>query len=207
MTDNYQLSRDRAQDFFLRYDQSSIVSAWNLLHDEQYLYLDFLGEPYRVCRKTGVILRSDGREAGFEETLSIFDLLCHHSPEKSRAGGFAPVNSLKGRPVVGVSTDFHSEIANRFDLHQDAFQTACLALGGKPLSLGDLGFSFPLFEELTVGLKFYGSDEDFPASIVLLWDENMLQYVYYETVFYIAGFLLHQILEQMERLLTKEDSQ
>ena len=78
-------------------------------------------------------------------------------------------------------------------------------MGGTAIPLGDLGFSFPVFEELSVRLKFYGSDEDFPASVVLLWDENMLQYVYYETVFYIAGFLLRRILEQMDARSTKEE--
>ena len=207
MADNYQLSRDRAQTYFLNFDQHAMVDAWNLCHDEQYLYPDFLGRPYRICRKTGSVFRPDGQEAGFEEALSIFDLLCHESPCKTLSGCFAPVNSLKGRPPIGVGTNFHSEIASRFDQNQEIFRAACLALGGTPMSLGDLSFSFPVFGELTVRLKFYGSDEDFPASVVLLWDENMLQYVYYETVFYIAGFLLHQILEQMDHLLTKEDSQ
>ena len=207
MADNYQLSRDRAQAYFLRFDQQAIVGAWNLRHDKQYLYPDFLGESYRICRKTGRVFRSDGQEAGFEEALSIFDLLCHESPCKTLSGVFAPVNSLKGRPPIGVGTNFHSEIADRFDRQQEAFRTACLALGGTPMSLGDMGFSFPVFKDLSVQLKFYSSDEDFPASMVLLWDENMLQFVYYETVFYIAGFLLHQILEQMDHLLTKEVSQ
>ena len=205
MADNYQFSRDRAQAYFLRFDQQALVDAWNLRHDEQYLYPDFLGRPYRICRKTGCVFRPDGQEAGFEESLSLFDLLCHESPRKTLSGSFAPVNSLKGRPPIGVGTDFHSEIASRFDRQQDAFQTACLSLGGSAIPLGDLGFSFPVFEELTVRLKFYSSDADFPASVVLLWDENMLQYVYYETVFYIAGFLLHRILEQMDALLTKEE--
>lgn len=205
MTDNYQLSRDRAQTYFLRFDQHAIIDAWNLRHDEQYLYVSFLGRPYRICRKTGSVFRPDGQEAGFEEALSIFDLLCHKSPCKILSGRFAPVNSLKGGSAIGVGTDFHSEIANRFDRQQDAFQAACLALGGTAIPLGDLGFSFPVFEELSVRLKFYGSDEDFPASVVLLWDENMLQYVYYETVFYIAGFLLRRILEQMDARSTKEE--
>jgi hypothetical protein len=30
-----------------------------------------------------------------------------------------------------------------------------------------------------------------------LWEENMLQFVYYETVFYIAGALLRQLGEEM----------
>ena len=63
--------------------------------------------------------------------------------------------------------------------------------------MGDLGFRFPVFGDLSVILKFYRADEDFPASLTLLWDENMLQFVFYETVFYMAGHLLGVIREKM----------
>ena len=197
--DNYQISRDRAQAYFLGFDQNQLIRNWNLAHDSRSLYPIFLGRPYEICRTTGAVFRGwDKQEAGYEEVLSIFDLLCHAGDRKYLSGNFAPVNSLKGRPAIGVGTDFHSEAASVFDQNQDAFQKACLALGGTPMDLGDLGFSFPVFADLTVRLKFYGSDEDFPANVVLLWDAHMLQYVYYETVFYIAGHLLRSIADQME---------
>lgn len=205
-TDNYQLSRDRAQAFFLRYDQQRMEAFWQLDHDENFLYLRFLGNDYRICRKTGSVSLSDGREAGYDEVLSIFDLLCHESPAKQLSGSFAPVNSLRGRPAIGVTTDFHSEAATVFDQDHAALRRACLALGGTPVPLGDVGFSFPVFGPISVRLKFYGSDEDFPASLVLLWDENLLQYVYYETVFYIANHLIRAITEELARQITKEES-
>lgn len=201
-TDNYQRSRDRAQGVFLGYDQRALIETWHLEHDPAALYVPFLGQRYRVDRKTGRVTRADGQEAGYEETLSIFDLLCHQSPVKTVSGRFAPVNSLRGRPAIGVTTDFHTGAAARFDRERDAFCRACLCLGAAPVKLGDLGFSFPVFGELEVRLKFYESDEEFPASLTLLWDENMLQYVFYETVFYIAGYLLERIQAQMS---TKEE--
>lgn len=199
MADNYQISRDRAQAYFLNFDQQALIDAWQLDHDAHYLSVDFLGKPYQICRKTGAVIRSDGSEAGFEEALSIFDLLCHKGDTKTCSGSFAPVNSLKGCPAVTVGTDFHSETADRIDHSPEAFRDACLALGGTPVKIGDMGFSFPVFAGLTVQLKFYHADEDFPASLVLLWDSHTLQFIYYETVFYIAGFLLQTILDQMGR--------
>ena len=199
MADNYQISRDRAQEYFLGFDQQKLIDVWQLSHDADWLYTDFLGKPYRICRATGRVIRmADEQEAGFEEALSIFDLLCHEGEVKSCSGRFAPVNSLKGRPPIGVGVDFHAKTASCFDRDPERFRQACLELGGTPMALGDIGFSFPVFAGLRVQVKFYHADEDFPASVVLLWDENMLQYAYYETVFYIAGFLLHSILQKME---------
>ena len=129
--------------------------------------------------------------------LSVCDLLCHESGEKIVTGRFAPVNSLKGNAAVGVATDFHTPFAARIDRDPEAFRRACERLGGKPVEMGDIGYRFPIFADLDVILKFYHSDEDFPASVTLLWEENMLQFVYYETVFYIAGALLRQLEGEM----------
>lgn len=198
MMDNYEVSRSQAQQYFLGFDQTQMLKAWPLRHDKKYIYMDFLGRSYRICRSSGAVYRlGDGSQAGFEEVLSIFDLLCHESDQKTVTGRFAPVNSLKGNSTVGVGTDFYSPFAARVDQNPEAFRRACEKLGGQPVAMGDIGYRFPVFGDLDVILKFYHSDEDFPASITLLWEENMLQFVYYETVFYIAGALLRQIGEEM----------
>lgn len=206
--DNYKLSRDRAQAYFLGFDQQKIIGDWNLKYDEENLYVDFLGRPYGISRSTGIVTRLwSGEQAGFDEVLSIFDLLCHTGKHKYVSGRFAPVNSLKGRgPVVGVGTNFHGKAASRFDGAPEQFRSACLALGATEISQGDMGFQFPLFGDLTVKLKFYRADEDFPASVTLLWEENLLQFVYYETVFYIAGFLLNSILARMKNPVAIRDT-
>ena len=200
--DNYEIARDRAQRYFLGFDQERIIREWNLKHDEKYLYVEFLGRPYGVSRKTGQVLRLwDGKEAGHNEVLSIFDLLCHQDGPKILTGKFAPVNSLNGKPrAAGVGTDFHSGIAKRFASRPEAFVSACEKLGGERVKMGDIGFCFPVFGELRVILKFYHADEDFPASLTLLWDDNALQFMFYETVFYIAGFLMNVILEEMVKI-------
>lgn len=196
--DNYELSRDRAQVYFLNFDQQAMIQTWHLRHDAEALYLTFFGKPYSICRKTGAIHRYDSSEAGFEETLTIFDLLCHSSDTAAVSGRFAPVNSLKGAAKsAGVETDFYRNAADSFDRNPEQFTAACQALGGSPAPMGDIGFRFTMFQNLDVILKFYHADEDFPASVTLLWDESLLDFIYYETVFYAAGFLLKAIQAQM----------
>ena len=198
---NYELSRNRAQHYFLSFDQQAIIQTWHLDSDSQWLYVDFLNRPYRICRSTGSVFRHwDGTCADFEEVLSIFDLLCHEGTNKYISGNFAPVNSLKNRPrAIGVGTSFHEKSAVLLDHEPEKFTAACLSLGGIPVPMGDLGFRFPVFGPLEVILKFYHADEDFPASVTLLWDDETLQFLYYETVFYIAGFLLKSISETMKQ--------
>jgi len=195
--DNYEISRDRAQDYFLNFDQNALIQTWNLSHDTDTLMLEFFGKPYTICRKTGMIT-CDDTQAGFEETLTLFDLLCHQDGSATASGHFAPVNSLKGAAKgAGVEKDFYRGYADAFDQAPRQFAAACQALGGKSVPMGDLGFRFTMFRDLDVILKFYHADEDFPASITLLWDENLLDFMFYETVFYTAGFLLKAIYAQM----------
>jgi hypothetical protein len=198
---NYELSRDRAQNYFLNFDQHKILNTWNLSGDDQWLYVLFFSRTYRIDRKNGSVFRCwDETPAGFEEVLSIFDLLCHQGDHKPVSGNFAPVNSLKNGPRSGgVGTDFHTKTAALFDQNPEAFRKACLSLGGEPMDMGDLGFRFHIFGPLNVILKFYHADEDFPASLTLLWDDEILQFLYYETVFYIAGFLMKSIAEEMKQ--------
>ena len=197
--DNYELARDRAQAYFLHYSQETVIHKWKLEHTKEVLYVNFLGRPYAICRKTGRIDRLfDGKQAGFSEVLSIFDLLCHEGNDPFLTGKFAPVNSLRGCSVsAGVDTPFYNNTAAYFESEQNEFIAACQALGGVPVDAGDIGFSFPLFDQMRVILKFYHSDEDFPASITFLWEENTLSFAFYETVFYMAGFILDEICNRM----------
>ena len=205
--DNYEISRDRAQRYFLGFDQDELVKRWNLQGDERNLYVDLCGVGYCIDRNSGAVFRqADGVAATYEQALSIFDLLCHRGEEKILSGSFAPVNSLRGNAAVGVTTNFHTAFAKRADKDPETFRSACLRCGGQILPIGDMGFRFPIFAELEVQLKFYHSDEDFPASITLLWDENMLRYVYYETVFYIAAVLLRQLTETMNKIASAPHS-
>lgn len=197
--DNYEKAKKQAQEYFLTLDQGEFLKSCPFSYDESYIYVEFLGCPYGLCRKTGRIEnRREKREAGFEETLSIFDFLCHRGENKRLKGVWAPVDSLKGRPKALASLGgFYDELSKGFDRNQAAFRRACEELGAEAVSMGDIGYKFSVFPDFPVILKFYASDEDFPAQTVLLWDENTLSYLYYETTFYIAGHLLRKITAQM----------
>ncbi len=203
---NYEISKQNAMAYFLQFPQEPIIERLALAHDGEYLYLVFLGSRYRVHRKTAEVEQSeDGfrtvKKAGFQEVLSVFDLL-GHSKECPRASGvWAPVNSLKHRPrTIAVRAELADTYAEVFDKDKEAFRAACERIGGTAAPVGDVGYEFTVFRDLKLRLKFYGSDEEFPAQTVVLWDENALEYIYYETAFYIMRFLFEKIAGAMEAL-------
>jgi hypothetical protein len=51
----------------------------------------------------------------------------------------------------------------------------------------------PLFDFLPVVFQFWSADDDFPASIQLLWDKNTTDFMHFETVWYAAGYVLDRL--------------
>lgn len=196
--DNYEIQKEQAQKYFLKFDQKALIKKFALQHDENSLYVEFAGSEYRIERRTAQVT-CDGRQSGYNEVLSIFDLLCHSEEKPVRTGEWAPVNSLRGRPAIGVDTKFFDRYAKAFDADRDAFISACQKLGGRKVSLGDIGFEIGIFYEMSVMVKFYASDEEFPAQVTVLWDMDALKYVYYETTFYIVNHLFDKICQIMQK--------
>lgn len=197
MRDNYAITTARAAQLFLGYDSAAMAEKFALPLDEEFLYITFVAAPYRVSRKTGLVERLGGDEpapAGFNESLTIYDVLCDSKPGCRLSGRYCRVNSLPGvAQTAGLGNDLFDSYAGRFDRDPAALARACEALGGTPLSGADVGYMLPLFPFLPVQLRFWRGDEDFPPSLQLLWDEYALQFMRYETTYYAAGHLFDRL--------------
>ena len=89
--------------------------------------------------------------------------------------------------------------AEKFQEDLPGFRRACLALGGKPLPVGDAAYAIGVFEELSVAVQLWLGDEEFPANLRILWDENAAMYLRYETMHFARGLLLDTIAREMEK--------
>lgn len=199
---NYAVAKKRAAQAFLSYSQEQMAERFHLRRDAAFLYLRFLGREYRIDRKTGALTWSEdgfatAEEAGFSEAMSIYDMLCDAKPGARLSGRWCPVGSLPGvlhRTDSGLAMD-GGGAATEFAQNESRFRRVCADLGGVPVALGDVGFQIPVFDFFPVILKLYRSDEDFPAQLVLLWDENTLDFIRFETAYYIAGHLFSRLRE------------
>ena len=48
-----------------------------------------------------------------------------------------------------------------------------------------------------VCLRFYDADEEFPASLQFLWDATALDFLYYETLWYVMDELTEELTETL----------
>ena len=195
--DNYDIMRREAEARFRGYDHDLLAGKPGVTEGKTCLRTVFLGKTVEVDKKTGrVFFPEERRPAGFGETLTVLDWLCDRKEYAAAANQFAPVSSLPGVLVSGGNLVMNGgPLAEKADKNPDAFRQACESLGGTPVNIGDMGYQFHAFPDLPMQLKFYFSDEEFPASITLLWDHNTLQFIRYETVYYLAGCLLRYLYE------------
>ena len=74
---------------------------------------------------------------------------------------------------------------------------ACERLGGEKREKGDTAYELQMFSFLPMVLRFWDADEDFPSSLQLLVDKNILDYMHFETTMFALGHLLQRLREEM----------
>ena len=195
--DNYQRALIYAQELFLKWDQAAMIARCRLKHDADYLYLNFLGDPWRIARRSGVAQRLAGGEAidaNFSQGLSIYDYLCRKEPFPALSGRFCPVNALphvaQSNPNTG---SLHQKHADFFQQHIPALRAAVACVGAAPFDKGDIACLFPVFDGFNAVFQFWEGDEEFPPSVRFLWDENSQGYLKYETLYYVMGCFLEKL--------------
>lgn len=199
---NYDVTRDRVEGEFLKYDQENMIKKFHLGFDENYLYLRFLASGYRVDRKAGRVERLDGNSpvhAGFNETLTIFDVLCESKPDCRLSGEFVRVNDLDGiAKTAYLGGNLFDGSAKAFTHRTEELKAACERLGGRSGKVGDVSYEIPMFDFFPVMLQFWDADDEFEAVLKLMWDRRTLEFMRYETTYYAAGRLLERLRELME---------
>ena len=203
---NYEITKKKTARQFLQYDQETMIRKYHLEHDEESLYLTFVSQLYRIDRTSGLVERCAAgallkKEAGYDEDMSIYDILCYAKENCSLSGKYCLTNSLKGivRTSVGHPGDgsFQKEKIY-FDKETDKLSEACRKLGGVPAGKGDVAYRIQVFPFLPVIFQFWNSDEDFEAEIQFLWDENTLQYMHFETLWYVMSHIVRRLVEEAE---------
>lgn len=199
--DNYALQVQQAKQRFLTYDQERIIGKMGLEANEEYIYVNLLCQQYRIHRVSANFEKwEDGWVSGNShgEVMTLLDILCDSAPDRCLTGRWTSTQSL-GRMFHRQLLEQKDPLAQRIDGQVEAFHFACRALGGMPISGADAGYAFCLCCDLPVAVQFWHSDEDFGPKLHLMWDENTLQYIRYETTWFAAGLLRQRIAQWMDR--------
>lgn len=203
---NYETMKDRMSSHFLEYDQEKMIRKFALEHDEKYLYIFFVGRKYRINRITGGITWSvdefqTEKNANYNEAMTIYDVLCNSKEYCHPAHEWVHIGSLSTVQGGNLANDsnFFRDAGKKFDGKTAELAKACKRLHGIRLEKGDVAYQLDMFSFLPVILRFWESDDEFPASLQVLVDRNILEYMHYETVMFAIGHLLERVGEEMEQ--------
>lgn len=206
---NYEIMRDKMQTEFVKYDQMHMIRKFDLEHDEKYLYIMFVQRKYRINKNSGKVEWSEDEfihttAADYNEAMSIFDVLCYSKDNCQLSGRYNKINNLKGtvhsaNPGAGI----YSHYEKFFDHKLDLMSRACQQLGGVKMGNGNATYLLNTFNFLPMIVQFWESDEEFPARLQILWDENIMDYVHFETSFFIVSHVLRRICELVEKMEEK----
>ncbi len=196
--DNYKIQAAQAKKLFLTYDQQEIIARCRLEHDEAYFYTQFLNQTYRIHRTSGDMERLQGKQwmdgNSFGEVMTLLDWLCDSRADRHLSGHWINAH--------GFHRNLQEKDGNAgfFDANSAAFEKACLALGGVPCTGADISYTIELMDGMSVWLRLWHGDAEFPPQLSCLWDENMTMYIRYETSWYVLGLLMQRLREAMEHV-------
>lgn len=192
---NYTIQAEAARADFIQWDQEKMIRRFGLAHDGEVLYIDFFGERHSIDRRTGRVLRcADGKEAVFEAVMSIYDVLCNTGEMAYISGEWRTLQNLSPHSNFGASgKSMYTREAEVFSGRLEELKKACEALGGAPATKADAGYVFDAFAFLPVLFQFWEGDEEFPPQVSFLFDRNTMDFMHFETAWYVAGYLLDMI--------------
>ena len=127
---------------------------------------------------------------GFDETLTIFDLLCDAKPGRHAAGTWRTTLDFGGQVHRGLlENEKPDALELLYDKDPARLRAACETLGGEALPGADVSYALPFFEDLRIAVQFWYGDEEFSPRLRFLWDAAADQYLRYETMYYALGLL------------------
>mgnify|MGYP001553816048 CR=1 FL=1 len=77
-------------------------------------------------------------------------------------------------------------ISNRFQNDLGRFSEVCKKLGGEKLAMGDRAFGFNLAPGIRIALVYWMGDDEFPAEVKLLYDQNIKHRYALDVIFSLA---------------------
>ena len=200
---NYEVAKHDAARLFCQTDHTALAKRFGLVEASGFLNLTFFQQPFRLSLETGLVERLIGdvwTEVGFNEAMTIYDLLGYAQPTCHANGNMMNTKSLSAKmsaPSAPSTSSFYKRQEALFQECASGLQGALESLGGQPLGKADASAQFNVVDDLAMQVHFWCADEDFPPSLELFWDENVLQYMHYETVWYANGFIISEIEKRL----------
>ena len=145
--------------------------------------------------------------AQYDEAMTLYDLFSYAKPTCRASNIMVNMKSLHLQIAASApsSTALYAKQETLFaqaEAQRPGIISCAMALfGGTAIkAAADYAFQFNVLDDLNMQVHFWLADEDFPASLQLYWDKNVLDYLHYETVWYANSFVLNELVALLKQL-------
>lgn len=200
MESNYEKQVYRAREIFLAYRQDTMIRKFQLEHDEEYLYMKLLDQEYRISRKNGEVERQENGQTAvcldYQVVMTLYDVLCCSGEHPELSGEWCPLASLQVTQSSPRASRFTARYAAEFSGKVRELEEACGKLGGERQSVpasADVCYKIQIFPFFPVIFQFWDGDEEFAPKIMILWDQKSLDFMHFETLYYVMLHFLDRL--------------
>lgn len=178
---------------FLSYDQEKFISLFGLKHDEEHIFIDFMGRNYAINRKTGLMFDGD-RQASLDETVSVYELLTNSDHVPYLTGKWESIASLCTN-TTDTSLGRYIDYLKPFQDDIELMQKTLIQMGAEPANKGDVSAVLTVYPNVPVWFQYWVADDEFPASIQFLFDGEIANHFRWSLLWNLMTAITDRMLE------------
>jgi len=156
--------------------------------------VNLLGQEYTIVHPGGGIESPDNHQVTIITHILILHYLTNAmgSPLSGELVAYKDIpGGDKYFPVFKKRVEM--PVLKTYGQNPEGFEKACSALGGDRISMGDIAFRFQAFSRIPITYIYWKGDEEFPASIQVLFDSSVKDYLPLEDIVFLAEMLSWKI--------------
>lgn len=156
--------------------------------------VDMLGREYAIHHPTGNIEFPDHHNVTTVQHILLLHYLLNASgrPLNNEPVSYKDLpGGQKYFPVFQKRVE--APVLNAYGEYPEGFENACLGLGGQTVKLGDISFRFQAFPKVPIIYIYWKGDEEFSASVQVLFDSSVSSYLPLEDIVFLSEMLSWKI--------------
>jgi hypothetical protein len=156
--------------------------------------VNLLGQEHTIHHPTGNIEFPDYHNVTLVQHILLLHYLLNASgrPINNEPVSYKDIpGGQKYFPVFQKRVEM--PVLNAYSESPEGFEKACLGLRGERVNMGDVAFRFQAFPKVPITYIFWKGDEEFPASLQVLFDSSVKDNLPLEDIVFLSEMLSWKI--------------
>lgn len=152
--------------------------------------LRLLGQEYTLVHPDGGIESPDQHQVGLVAHVLLLHYLMYASGKPLSNELFSYKDFPGGDKYFSVFRKrVEMPLLNAYGDNPEGFEKACEGSGGLEVPMGDLAYQFQAFPNIPITYIYWNGDEEFPASVQVLFDSSIIDYLPLEDIVFLSEML------------------